>query len=363
MLPELSQTMIDRWDRYFPGEKRPRRMSYLGIPGSVQGGTTTFMGFADGNERPSFLVKIHRASDDMEGVANEKRILETVNASGWFDRSVPRLFLCEEIGGLWVLVQSILDGRPMRAAMTPTGLPDTRIAGENIGLASEWLAGFNDVAKETDPARHDRFRTFWNRQIEEFRRIFTPRGAEDDFLDEIEAAVDSICAGKCGLVTRHGDFCRQNILVSKKEGGIGVVDWSFSQKGSLPLHDLFFFLTTYFLQSRRDHGTVGFTRAFEQTWFDTNDYSRLVRASVDRFCRRTGADRQAAPLQFGMFLAEQAVFEYHQSVRSSASGGLPRFNIYLASLGNKDHQEALKEHLYIYFFRTFIAKREKFILS
>ncbi|MBI2982475.1 MAG: aminoglycoside phosphotransferase family protein [Deltaproteobacteria bacterium] len=365
MLPELSDIMLRQWDRFFPAEKKPNLLTYLGIPGSVQGGTTTFIGFANKQRRPSFLVKIHRTSDESDRAVNERYILEKVNGRpDIFGDTVPRLLLCEKIGGLWFFVQSILDGRPMTADMSSDGLPVIERARENMELVSRWLASLNGVTKEEDGDQHDLFGSVWRDRIDEFRRIFLPEGREDDFLNEMESAVASFCKEKCNLVTRHGDFCRQNILLAN--GGnlrkIGVVDWTFSKRRSLPLHDLFFFLSSYFLQARKHHGIGGFTRALEYTFFDLNDYSRMIRSLVERFCNLDGIDLSTARMQFGMFLVEQAVFEYHQSVRSSRNGGLPRFNLYLASLGDKNHQEALKEHLYIYFFRAFIARREKFII-
>lgn len=361
MLPALTQNLMNNWEKYFPSENRPDKINYLGALGSVQGRTTTFLGFADKLKKPSFVVKVHRDSAETEMVNNEKEVLAKIQGyGGSFAGSVPRLITCEKIDGSWALVQSVVGGYPMNAAITNDGKPELNSTAGNMHIIKEWLVEFNMLNKKNGKTSGENNL----RAIDEFEKVFELSAAEKDFLDKTRKELETYKSDKNLTVISHGDFCRHNILVSKSKNDtrIGVIDWTFVRPQSLPVHDLFFFISTYFLQIRKHYGIEGFIKAFEETFFTVSSYSNIAKDCIIDYCRRMGINLSFIKFHFGMFLVEQALMDYHQLIKCAKQGGLPRFAVYLASFKDKSYGEAKKEQLWTYFFRFFVENKEKFII-
>ena len=361
----MSNLVLEQWQNLFPNSTKPRDIRYLGIPGSIEGRTTTFLAFTENQREPVFVVKIHRDSGDRDQVLNERDVLLELQSKGYpLSASVPRLILCEEIADRSVLVESVLEGRPMMAAMTSRGLPEVENAAANMSLAKQWLLRFNTATMQAQVSTSNWLEEYEAQQIRTFEATFELSRPERDYLREINAAIESPEFGDLDMVTLHGDFCRQNILVSQHGGEtkLGVIDWTFSRPIGLPLHDLFFFMTTYFLQIRSSTGSASFTTAFEETFCDSNPYSHTVQRYVKEYCSELGISLSLVRPLFTLFLIERAVFEYLQLEKCARTGGLPRFSVYLAALENSDYREALKHQLWIGFFRNFVRQAHQFIL-
>lgn len=363
MLPELTNRMTDDWNSLFPEVGKPKSINYLCIPGSVEGGSTTFLAFTDKNSKPAFVAKIHRDRESQDRVFNERDVLNFLEKNGGkLSSSVPRLILCEQISNRWVLVQSIIEGRPMHAVMDNDGRPGLSSTVENMHIAANWLAQLHAITRDNiaDASK------LINKQIntiEEFSGLFDLSEIEKDYLNKIAVNL-SVGLGDRTFV-QHGDFCRHNLLITRTSNGmkVGVIDWSDSKPAGLPLYDLFFFLATYYLQVRKHKGIKGFIRAFEDTFLNRNPYSKVVKACIIEHCRKIGqVDFSAIESLFAMFLMERAVFEYHQVLRCSKFGGLPRFTVYLAGLENLDYKQAMKAQIWFPFFKEFVKRKGEFFV-
>lgn len=363
MLPELTDYLLENWAQCFPATERPETLRYFGIPGSVEGGTTTFLGFSHGRgSKPLFAVKVHRDQGVREEVIRERDVLALLQTSaGPLVASIPKVILCRQIGGAWILVQTILNGRPMSARLTASGQPDLEEATGNFALAMQWVSEMHRATRMATPSAVDDPSGLRD-TIQGFTSTFNLSAGERQYLESLGKKISSFV--RVGTCVRHGDFCRHNLLVEKKgtSAKLGVIDWTFSELAALPLHDLLFFLATYFLQIRTRQGPEGFTRAFEYTFLDTNEYSGLVKRCILDYCQQMQiADSDLEPL-FASFLMDQAMSEYRRVLRCAKRGGLPRFTVYLAGLNNDDYGEALKEQLWPRFFRLFVERRRDFFV-
>ena len=365
MLQELTKYLFSHCAPFFSNVKNPFEIKYLGIPGSLQGETTTFIGFTNNSSKPLFVAKIHRHKDTLKQVINEREILTYLSQSQeYFATTVPHLIFCNEIGGSWVICQTIIEGVPMIAPMNSDGTPEINSATENISIVAEWLHVFNGIACTESVTTVEQRQTYLQELVDEFKKSFLLSIKEMEWVELSNRTAQELASKDNFFVTCHGDFCRQNILISRqrKDCCIGVVDWSFSRKNSLPLHDLFFFLSTYFAQNRKYYGINGFIDAFKKSFLEKNAYSDQLRKCIIGFCEREKIDLSTIKTQFVLFLIEQALFERQQSLRSSKNGGLPRFYVYLASQQNMNYKEALNEQLWIHYFRTFVNQHELFIV-
>jgi len=356
MLPQLSEYLLGKWNDFLPIMKKPKKISYLGISGSVEGGTTTFLAFLDRNEEPSFVVRILRNPRGKALFLKERDMLLYLAGLGSFlGNSTPRLILCNEIAGKEVLVESVLKGKPMALPMDKEGIPKIEQTRINFELVSDWLLRFNKETKEKMP-NQNQFIEIVRNMINEFQKIFPLSKEEINYLEQTAETAKNL--KNIDLFLSHGDFCRQNILVSGLK--IGIIDWISTKKSSLPLYDFLFFLTNYYLQERKGYGIESYIQAFQNTFFSPNPYSNLVRKALRGYCQKLGIDSSLILFFLTMFLVEKAVSEYREMVNLSEEGFIPRFALYLEL--RKDYQEALKEQIWIYFFHFLVKEKNNFTI-
>lgn len=358
MLALLSDRLLGAWDQIFQFPK-PERLHYLGIPGSIEGGTISFLAFGQEGAKPLFAVKLMRQREDNLLIENEWRALAYLQSLGSdLGGNVPRPLWCHEVEGRLALIQSFMDGRPMPARLGEDGLPDGAQARRNIGSATGWLSTLHRRTRSLNgegPAK-PAVREEW----ELFFETFSFSEEERSLLRELEDHIEII--EKSGAVFQHGDFCRHNILTgSGAQEGIAVIDWMESDKEGLPLYDLFFFLTTYFLQIRKWHGLAGFMRAFEATFFDSNNCRAAVEESLKSYCEETGISWDQTAALFGFFLIHRSLFEYRQLSRSVERGFLPRSALALAREQHLGYEDLPKAQIWIHFFKAFARRRKEFL--
>lgn len=359
MLPEVAERVLQA-DLDGSSGTGGAGIFFLGLPGSIEGRTATFLAFTRSGSSPLFVAKVHRGGDAEQRVRNEKAALDFLRQrDGLLAASVPEVLLADEVDGSWVLAQSVVDGAPMGVELTEGGVPSAARAEEHFRLASSWLTALHMAVDGAEPSE----------VTEPPESVGYPERAATELAlsDEEAAALESICGGwsdhRGRLVLEHGDFSRHNLLVHGDSGGrsLNVVDWTECRWTRSPLHDLFFFLTTYFLQARHRRGRAGFVHAFEHSFFDRNPYSDLVRRTIDEHRSLLRLDSPAVEALFGRFLADRAVRHTIQLHESLVGGGPPRSFAMMASEEELSYDGALKTHYWALFLRTFLARREDFV--
>lgn len=355
MLPELTSRLVADWPAALGEGRRPASIDYMGLPGAVEGGTTTFIGFSREHRRPLFVVKIHRDADAGPRAKNEERILKSLEANASdLAPSLPRAVLCDRVAGSWVIVQTIVDGRPMPVSLDSAGLPTLGEVQANLAKVGDWLARLHEVHPPEVRADCARPVTLAARKLDQFKTAFRTSVDDAKLVEDIEAALPE-AVGPSFSVT-HGDFCRHNVLVSDRSRTLGVVDWTDAEETGFPLHDLLFFVSTYFLQVRLKTGLDGIKDAFFETFFGESAYASLVRGTVDAYCRRLAVS-QSLRIQLGLFLVFQAVRELEKLDRLTRTSGLPRIALWLAGEVGADYEEARHASFWLYLFRELARRR------
>lgn len=355
MLPELSDHLLQGWPAFFGAEAAPARLDYMGLPGSLEGGTTTFLAFAPGRKVPVFCVKAHRASGAERRAFQEAETLNYLREIGI--SGVPRGVTHGSIDGTAYIVSTILPGKPMSIVVGPNGIPVAESARMNFQKAFSWLERLHQTSRThgeiAAPSAAD-----WSLLRREFSDAFPASQAQAGFLDLIGEGLAALREG----FLQHGDYCRHNILVSdaEGEGALQVIDWTDSRRSGWPLHDHFFFASTYYLQARRSPGLEGFLRAFEDTFFSEEPYAQIVRAAIRDSASRLGI-RSGLLALFGVFLVERALFERRQLLACRERSGLPRFAAYIAVADALAFESAPDSQLWIRFFCEAAEKRKLLI--
>lgn len=364
MLETLSRRLREEWDVPSPEEDRPQDIRYLCVSGSVEGGTAALLGFFKGQRRPSFVAKVQRDPEERDSGEGERTVLDALRSRGEPLRSsVPKVLFCGRVDGFWVLVESVIDGSPMTATLSADGVPEPDSARRNIDLAVDWLIACHGSGAADLGSRSLDWTALALPPIVEFGTVFQLSPAERAHLEGLRGAIEGLRGRRVPLLIRHGDFCRHNILLSWRHGTprIGVIDWTFSRPVGLPLHDLVFFLGTYCLQIRKEHGVAGLERMFEYTFLERNPYSRLVSDGLGRYCRALEIDRPLVRVLFALFLIEQSLFEYRQVAKALRRGRVPRFAMFLAACEGRAYEEVPKAQLWPRFFRLFVHEPSRLV--
>ena len=362
MLPGLTRRLLGDWDSLFPGVSSPGFINYLAVTGSIEGGTTTFLAFTKQNYHPLFAVKVHRHPDAQERAQNEGELLKFLHLTGGeLSSSVPRVILCERIAGVWMLVQTIISGHPMPAPTAGDGTPDIKCAIRNIDLATGWLVklhSLGQVSKAASRLKEEALKT-----AEEFLHLFDLTRVEKEYVEKVANGLE-LLTNNCKMAIQHGDFCRHNILftINSNGTGLGVIDWTDGKMEGFPLNDLFFFLTTYYLQFRRNSKIEGFVQAFEEAFFSDSAYSKIVRDFVGKYCNALKLTAEGTEAFFALFLMERAIFELKKVGQCLRRGAIPRGTIFMAIHEKLDFKQAFGAQFWIHFFKLLVRLRSAFIL-
>lgn len=360
MLPELTKYLIENWEVFFPEKKKPAKIDYLGILGSHEGGKISFLAFIDNEKNPAFIIKILRNNNFIKRFLNERDTLLYFNSlDDFFKDSVPKVILCKEINDTWILVESILSGKGRGVNLVQNNLPDLKEAETNFSLIKDWLLKFNLKTKNETLISNDFIRDYISGPIKKFREIFTLNESEKKYLEKILNSIANHKGEIINLFFRHGDFCRQNILVSDSK--IKLIDWEFSQKNSLPLYDVFFFLVTYYQQLAEGGKISDRLNCFKRTFFERNDYSNLVKQFITDYCEKLKINKTLIKSFFTFLLLERAVFEYQNLEKLSEKGFIPLLPDDLEKR-DSSYLDKIKDQIWINFFRFIVKNDSRFIL-
>lgn len=326
MLPQLSGYLLNHWPTLFNSEI-PASIRYLGVTGSVEGGTTTFLGFTGNSDVPAFAVKLHRQKEEKNRILNERDALNSLQEGNHsLSETIPRVIACEPFGSTWLLVLSILSGTPLLLSQSTQHFPDIGIDRHNFSPVSDWLSRMNLATKETDPQLIGECKNEILRTVEEFQQKYDLQDEDKAYLSSILSKLGAL--SEIGLCLRHGDFCEHNVLLSgDNRKKIGVIDWTLSRKAALPVHDLFFFLSIYTIRAGGVHGITGLN-AMLMAFFENNAFSRSVRECVFDFCKKINVSTTHLLLLFSVFLIEESVFEHGQVLRNPGRNVLPFFSLF-----------------------------------
>lgn len=362
MLPDLTRRLLRQWDEILPEIAKPRHLTYLCVAGSPDGGTTTFLAFDEKGPEPLFAVKIHRHGDSKRTLIRERGLLEYLHSLGGdIGASVPKALACIEIERTWLLVQSILPGRPI---LGPTGHDETtrlHEAAADFKRVTEWLVMLRTATKGSLEGNSGAFAAAARARLKSFTETYRLNAAEQQQLEAVESNMDTIAS--LGAFLQHGDFCRHNILRSNVHHGLGlsVIDWTQATTQGVALHDVFFFAGSYSQQTRQKAGVTGMRETFAEAFMRDGEYATLVARSIQSYCKAVELDHAHAKLLFAIFLVDKALAEHEQTRECSEHGPLPRVTLFIAGSEKKGLADALTSQVWFEFFRAFVEYHGEFL--
>lgn len=337
--------IIFPWPAQIP---KPKSLHFLTLSGSIEGGTLTMLVFPDHGKKPALALRLLRDDTKLPHFLNERDVLHTFQGlSPFLKNSVPKLFFCENLDGVWIIGESVVEGIPLDNL-------------GQIGLVFTWLKVLaHETKRKSDPG------LMWEvsakKIIAEFQNYFSISKEEQDFFQDMLKTFRAHEPQNPTTYLVHGDFSRHNLFISKekKEETLQVIDWMEARWSPFSLHDPCLFLTTFPLQNRKEPGLQGYLDIFSESFFTKNDFHLLAKDMLLDYCRTFSLDQKLLPFLFGFFLMEQSVLETRRRLALSKRGYIPRSAIYQGL--SLDYEQALKNQIWTEFFHFFVANRSSFL--
>jgi len=306
MIEEIEKVILAAPRIFFPRRGAPRALATLLVKGSLgqNAGRVTFLIFRDGDPEPSLAAKIARDPSGeslLDAEAAGLRFLAD-KISPEVGRAAPKLLYQGNCGAAAFVAEEAVAGIPLGAEMTETLFFRERRASARLIEASSWLGRL--AAESRRPAGGTKGAV---RTAEIFKARYPLDDAADRFLDGLGTDLEGLDR-ECPRVFIHGDFSHMNIYFGR--GGMRVIDWAESRDGGMPLHDLFFLLTSsVFGQGAEEDGTRRLAN-FSSLFFLDGGRGELARSAVDKYLESLKLDRGMLKPLLALFLMERANIEY-----------------------------------------------------
>ncbi len=279
LLPELLAYLQDQWPVLFPGQRRPRSLSYT-LQGTGVGKLIVFV-LAAGERRPRCILKIPRSRRENDSLAHEYGMITELRRrrgpAG--EAELPRPLAAPVVQGWQVVVETMLPGR-LFSSEVPMGDRFTLAqAGQHLRLVRDWLVNWQRAAHPTLPVLTPAdVQALVVGPIMEMQRTIDLRPHELVFLDQIGQRAEALVGRRVPLGFVHGDLRPGNILADGSR--LCVLDWQFGEMRGLPLLDWFEFGYRYYCDAASLEEITGDHDAYRATFADVflgaHPYARLL---------------------------------------------------------------------------------------
>jgi SAM-dependent methyltransferase len=280
------------------GAERARDLHFVCIVGWRMDGTNlAALAYERGRGEPSFVAKA-AGGTQAEEIAVRCRNLEILGEAlaGDLRDSAPRLLRRSKVPGSSILLESALEGEPLRLPRDPSALEAL------VGRVSDWLVRFQRAAGPGLTVPDDEtFDRAVLHPFEAYRARFRPGPVEAAFLEEMRGDAAALRGRPIPLFLAHGDFCPPNLLLHG--GRIRVLDWEDPMRPALPAQDLVHFLAC-----------IGETRAgspdyasYEDAFFSTSRRASIARGALLAYADALEVPRSMLRLCFAAFWLDYAL--------------------------------------------------------
>ena len=255
----ITNFLAANWERLSLQQFGRPPLSALALtPGFRASSNVILLLFPQGHATPALVAKVSRLPGENSELRSEADNLRRVQQtrSGGFD-SIPRLITSSSENDHAFLVETMLTG----SLMNPAAVRQAQ--GTCTEAVLNWLIDLGTSTSIPGSLDEAWFARLVAEPTDHLRSAFPQEEHRLALGWDVVAAL-----GTCDLplVFEHGDLSDPNLL-TQSNGKIGVVDWELAQANSLPLVDLFFFLTYVAFSRRRATNAAQYLAAFHEAFF------------------------------------------------------------------------------------------------
>lgn len=231
-------------------------------------------------EQPAYIVKMVRDAAFNGRVENECCALRWLAERGIAAaETTPQAAFFGYHGGLALVGETIIDGKPFRAAGR---------GGDALVCATQalnWLVDLGSATARADAAP-EVVAAGLQTLVERFIDIYQPGQAERDFLN---AQVDTIRRSRQSipLVFQHGDPGVWNVVITP-QGRAAFLDWEAAEVQGMPLWDLLYFWRSFAIDTARSEGIQDALGGFRRHFLNRTPLYDTLAQAIRRLCAATG---------------------------------------------------------------------------
>ena len=377
MILSLRRYIYSNWKKFPSLQKAPENVDFLGVAGSLGGGTTTFLLFADSMKFPFGVVRSVRHPVWKEDLEREWGMLGMLKNTS-LCASVPFPLFYEVFAGVPTLGESVLQGVPMQVRSGSDGVPIIPLARSHFRSVLDWIIALHKeteapLGKETGASLEKGAQSSTQTSlsalvsqgqivkiIERCTEICSLNHQERGLLSEI-IGVDTLLPHLQRSFIVHGDFVPHNILLSGNS--LRVIDWISAKRSPLGCFDIFSFSLVYALHARKMGGLHGYIKAFSGAFLNNNNFSNIIEACLREYSASLGIEVSRMRSLFAFFLVIKAEEEYDRRLSLVPYGFIPRWSKNIANSTKLTYRQALKESIWIYFIKLLLRRKASFIIQ
>lgn len=310
MIKGIVGFLIDQWDKYFPCEEKPKKISFLQLCGDSDYRITEkieFFLFFDGRRYPTLVISLPRNPKYTELLQNEYLSLKKLYSinSEFLKNSVPKPILYEKIGITNALITGYCAGRTMEHMIIKKRVSQ-KMSKVFLKKMTEWLLELNFHTVSEPIGIYE----YANNLLKEYISYYP---IHKSLFVELLDSVKGISMPSTFI---HGNPAAGNILVENPprspllKGGVGglrLVDWALAREKGLPLSDLLIFLTWYGMTF---FNTGDFQKDYRLMFFESNHFSNNVKEIVHYYCERVNIDKKLIMSLFFLTWVEYAIRKF-----------------------------------------------------
>lgn len=364
MIQSILNYLLEHWGSLALPVANPRALSFIEMAGMRNfPGKALFLIFSEDEKMPVLIVKVSRFQTDNTIIEREYAMLQYLHrecADTLITSSIPKPLLYETIGEHAVLVTDAFRGHSINRFKISRLLFQEKDARYNCSRITDWLLRFHQSMKIGTNSQTNGVHQQIENTVESFLNIFALSPEEMEFIDTMNPSKGSIFGKESAMFFKHGDFAPANIFDT--DSGVKVLDWEYSRKDNLPMHDLLFFFMWYSFDCAITGSASGDKLTKLQTAFFTDTwYSRMAKERVLRYCRALSIDPARLPWYFFMLLLTLSVDEYNGLLKNRNSGYMAMFKGYTTPI-QAPSADLIRDGLYINLLRIFIKRNSEFVL-
>jgi hypothetical protein len=314
LLPKLLEYVREQWPAFFPGERRPRALTYS-LQGTGVGKLIAFV-LASGETRPRCIVKLPRSRRDNESLAHEHWMISELRRRRGpeGDRQLPEPLAAPVVDGWQAVVERMLSGKVF-SSVVPTGEQfSLALAQQHLRQVSAWLAAWQEAAQpQAQVLTASDVRSLFVDPIKAAQDTLELHPHELVYLDRLGQRSEGLVGCRLPLGFVHGDLRPGNILIAGQE--LCVLDWQFGQMRGLPLLDWFEFGYRYYCDAANLEEITGdrdaYRAAFADVFLGAHPYARLLSDETAALATALGVPTDLVDLLLGMWLVDNSLKYFH----------------------------------------------------